>query len=148
MHEQRVEKNPDFIYLRDQMALTEKNKDRTVVSLNEKQRRNEQESLEASLLQLENERRKAKGLSLYDSYEDIDRLAGSDDEDATEGADAGEAANDDEEEGDLVSFSALSRSEINPDKDPFLNEAGHILVDFIEQLESMDEQDRDRVANW
>jgi len=147
LHEQRVKKNPDFIYLRDQMALTEKNKDRTVVSLNEKQRRNEQESLEASLLKLENERRKAKGLSLYDSYEDIDRLAGSDDEGDTEGADTEEAANDDEE-GDLVSFSALSRSEINPDKDPFLNEAGHILVDFIEQLESMDEQDRDRVANW
>ncbi|WP_024460487.1 carboxy terminal-processing peptidase [Marinimicrobium sp. LS-A18] len=148
LHEQRVEKNPDFIYLRDQMALTEKNKDRTVISLNEEQRRNEQESLEASLLQLENERRKAKGLSLYESYEDIDRLAGSDDEDATEGTDTEEAANDDEQEGDLVSFSALSRSEIHPDKDPFLNEAGHILVDFIEQLESMDEQDRDRVANW
>lgn len=147
LHEQRVKKNPDFIYLREQMALTEKNKDRTVVSLNEKQRRNEQESLEKALLQLENERRKAKGLSLYESYEDIDRVASGDEEEASDGADTEEAANDDEE-GDLVSFTALSHSEINPDKDPFLNEAGHILVDFIEQLESMNEQDRDRVANW
>lgn len=147
LHEQRVKKNPDFIYLREQMALTEKNKDRTVVSLNEKQRRNEQESLEKALLQLENERRKAKGLSLYESYEDIDRVASGDEEEASDGTDTEEAANDDEE-GDLVSFTALSHSEITPDKDPFLNEAGHILVDFIEQLESMNEQDRDRVANW
>lgn len=155
LHERRVQKNPDFIYLTEQTALTEENQDRTVVSLNEKQRRAEQEDFEQALLALENQRRKAKGLSLYEDYEDIDRVAVSDDDDGAD--DAGEktesaeaAANDDDagDESDLVSFTALSHSDINPEKDPFLNEAGHILVDFIETLESMSEQDRDRVANW
>ncbi len=145
IHEQRVKKNPDFIYLRDQMALNEKNKNRTVISLNEEKRRAEQESLESELLRLENQRRKTKGLSVYESYEDIDRVEDDEEPQAEGGTD--EAANDDEED-DLVSFTALSHSEINPEKDPFLNEAGHILVDFIEQLESMNEQERDSVANW
>lgn len=160
-HEKRVAQNPDFIYLRDQMALMARNDDKKEVSLNEKTRRAEQEALESQLLALENQRRKAKGLSLYESYEDIDRIA-DEDEDGSEGEESsaeaandaegdvenGQANKDSDEEDDLVNFSARSHGKIDPEKDPFLNEAGFILIDFIEQLEAMNEKERDRVANW
>ncbi|WP_051235657.1 carboxy terminal-processing peptidase [Marinimicrobium agarilyticum] len=155
-HEKRVAQNPDFIYLREQMELMARNDDRKEVSLNEKARRAEQEKLESQMLALENQRRKAKGLSLYESYEDIDGIDdeqnGSEDESATDEAanddDSDTAKKDSDEEDDLVNFSARSHSEIDPEKDPFLNEAGFILIDFIEQLEAMNEKERDRVANW
>lgn len=165
MHEKRVTQNPDFIYLRDQMALMARNDDKKKISLNEKERRAKQDALQAQLLALENQRRKAKGLSLYESYEDIDRIAGDEEAKTEDGETSKEAANDpgkasesaetgkaseenSEEESDLVNFSAQSHGEISPKKDPFLNEAGFILIDFIEQLEAMNEKERDRVANW
>ncbi|MGD8177065.1 carboxy terminal-processing peptidase [Marinimicrobium sp. ARAG 43.8] len=145
-HESRVTQNPDFTYLNGQMTLTRKNKDRKVVSLNEQARLKEQETFEEKLLALENQRRKAKGLSLYESYDDIDGVA--DDTQSDEEGSNDEAANDDGMEEDLVDFTAQSHSKIDPEKDPFLNESGYILIDFIELLSDMDEQERNRVANW
>jgi len=144
-NEQRLSRDPDFNYLRDQTALMEKSRDRKEVSLQLSTRQQEQKELETQLLELENTRRRAKGLSTYDDYEQISRL-----ERGAEEEETSEEASDDEDkpEEDLVNFAAHSYSEINPGKDPFLNEAGHILVDFIKQLEAMDDEDRDKVANW
>lgn len=146
-HSERVEKNPDFTYLRQQTELMNRNNDRTRVSLNEEKRREQQQELEEQMLALENQRRKAKGLPVYENYEQINRLDGNEEE-----LESGEeAANDDSPDtpgDDLVDFTVGSRGEITPDKDPFLNEAGQILVDFIEQLEAMDKSERDQIANW
>lgn len=138
-HNQRIQKNPDFIYLQKRRALLEGVNDEDSISLSEKSRLEQKNALEAKLLALENQRRKAKGLNPYESFDAID------DEDTGKTADASESET--QSEDDLVDFSAQSHSEINPEKDPFLTEAGHIMVDFIEALKAQ-RQDDQRIANF
>ncbi|MFQ3170690.1 MAG: carboxyl-terminal processing protease [Oleispira sp.] len=63
-HQNRIETNPDFIYLNNQKDLMIKLRKRTDITLNEKQRKQEREDNEKERLNIENIRRKAKGLEL------------------------------------------------------------------------------------
>jgi len=63
-HQNRIETNPDFIYLHNQKDLMTELRQRTDITLNEKQRKQEREDNEEQRLAIENKRRKAKGMEL------------------------------------------------------------------------------------
>ena len=60
-HEARSDKDAEFTYIRDRLALTQKLMNEKTVSLNEQDRRARHDEIEAKQLALENTRRKAKG---------------------------------------------------------------------------------------
>merc|ERR1712000_503957 len=62
--------SPDLSLLREQKALIEQLRDQTQVSLNEKTREQERQQNDDKRLQIENERRKAKGLELLSSLDE------------------------------------------------------------------------------
>lgn len=64
LHDKRVEKNPDFIYLNDQIKFLKELRNDTSISLNIKMREKERKNNEDRRLSLENKRRQAKGLPL------------------------------------------------------------------------------------
>ena len=102
----RSEKNPDFVYLEDQIALAQATRDIDELPLNEKARVALRESQEAKALAIENKRRKAKGEELLSSL---------DEEESEEQAESDDAA--EEEEGS--------------EEDVLLSEAGNVLVDAL-----------------
>ncbi len=106
-HQKRIENDPDYVYLSDQIALSKRFAELEQLPLNESQRRAMREQDEADRLAIENNHRKAKGLPLLDALE-------SDDETAEE-ADAG----------------ADSEEESDPRNDFLLTETANILIDAI-----------------
>lgn len=126
-HNARLKTDPDFIFLREQMKLMEENNLKKTQSLRKATREAEQQQLEARMLEMENNRRKVKGLELYTSYADIRA--------------EGEAK---EEEEESVS---PETKKIDPANDPFLQEAGQIIADFIGELKKQEKSDV-RVANF
>ncbi len=110
LHEKRAQTAPDFKYLIETNKLIETRRQITEVSLNENTRRQEKEELESAQVALENQRRKAEGLPLINSIDEIDeKILGGDD---TEVDTAEEDKNDQR-------------------PTPLLTETGNILVDFI-----------------
>lgn len=117
-HQERVKTDPDFIFLREQMALIDENKQKKEISLRRATREAEQAALEQRMLDMENRRRQAKGLEPYKSYADIKS----------------------EEESDEDSAAiATTRAKIDPENDPFLQEAAQVLADFITELKRQEE---------
>lgn len=104
LHQKRIEHNPDFRFLREQKTLISELREQTKVSLNEKIREQERKANDDKRLALENERRKAKGLPLLSSLDD--------EESADSEADSGKKTE-------------------KPEEDALLQEAGHILVDYM-----------------
>ena len=104
-HQNRIEHNPDFRFLREQKALITELRQQTQVSLNEKVREQERKANDDKRLKLENERRKAKGMTLLTSIDDEE----------TDNAAEAEKKDDKKPEED----------------DALLIEAGHILVDYM-----------------
>lgn len=78
-HENRVAKNPDFIYLMHRIELMDNLRKRNAVSLNETQRRSEKVEVEQTLLAFENERRKARGEPLLKTYKELENAELEDD---------------------------------------------------------------------
>lgn len=60
-HAQRMQADPEFVYVLDQRALSEEQRKRRTLSLNEDTRRAEQRDIERRSLAIENARRKAQG---------------------------------------------------------------------------------------
>lgn len=112
-HEERVAKDPDFRFLKEQLAAIEKYRDRKYLSLNIAKRKKEREEQKALQLAMENRRRVAKGEKPLDVLKD-DELDTPDDLLISPDTEA-------ENEGE----------EKDKRPDPLLNEAGHILVDAI-----------------
>ena len=70
-HESRIKNNPDFVYFQ---AIADRNKlfaERTHISLNEQERRDEKSEDDKWRLNLENDLRKAKGKELANDLEII-----------------------------------------------------------------------------
>ena len=105
--QERSGKNPDFIYLEDQIALAAATREITELPLNEQARKALRESQEAKALAIENKRRKARGEELLTS---LDEEAGETDE---------------ESEADL------DAEEQDPKDDVLLMEAGNVLADAL-----------------
>lgn len=100
-HEQRTKNNADFIYKRERLQLSKQLMQDTLLSLNETQRRQQQQSIEQQQLELENKKRQAKGEHLLDKIET--------DEEHLETAD----------------------SKKEPVEDAYLTEAAMIMLDWI-----------------
>ncbi|MFV3288076.1 carboxy terminal-processing peptidase [Pseudomonas sp. NY11955] len=101
-HEARSDKDAEFTYIRDRLALTQKLMNEKTVSLNEQQRRARHDEIEAKQLALENIRRKAKG------EEPLKELK-KEDEDALPTED----------------------ENTKPEDDAYLSETGRILIDYL-----------------
>ncbi|MBC3435361.1 carboxy terminal-processing peptidase [Pseudomonas sp. BW16M2] len=101
-HEARSDKDAEFVYIRDRLALTQKLMNEKTVSLNEQQRRARHDEIEAKQLALENVRRKAKG------EEPLKELK-KEDEDAL----------------------PAEPDDTKPEDDAYLSETGRILLDYL-----------------
>ena len=102
-HTERVADNPDFAYLRRLAERIKRNAETASLSLNEEVRRREMAEEEAWRLELENALRSAKGEPLLKSLDDLE-------------------AEDDP---------AALEEDVDDDADPWLAEAGEVLVDLI-----------------
>ncbi|MGC1333089.1 carboxy terminal-processing peptidase [Pseudomonas sp.] len=101
-HDQRTDKDAEFIYIRDRLALAEKLMNEKTVSLNEADRRAQHADIEAKQLALENARRKAKGEAPLKEMK-------KEDEDAM----------------------AAEPDKTKPEDDAYLAETGRILLDYL-----------------
>ncbi len=127
-HNSRLKTDPDFVFLNEQMQMMEEIKAQKFQSLRKATREAEQAAQEARVLEMENRRRKIKGLPAYESYADIR---------------AQDEAKEEAEE------ARAETTRIDPANDPFLQEAGQVLADFITQLQhQVDEEGSSRVANF
>ncbi|QXI39730.1 carboxy terminal-processing peptidase [Pseudomonas xantholysinigenes] len=101
-HDARSDKDAEFVYIRDRLALTQKLMNEKTVSLNEQERRARHDEIEAKQLALENTRRKAKG------EEPLKELK-KEDEDAL----------------------PAEPDDSKPEDDAYLSETGRILLDYL-----------------
>ena len=85
LHKQRVMENPDFRFLSKRIAFLEENRLKTRTSLQETERKLEQDKMKKQFLDMENERRKAKGQPLYKDYAELE--AAEKDKDGNDDAD-------------------------------------------------------------
>jgi len=112
-HDARIAKDPDFAYLRDEIALAEKYDAMKTLSLSESVRVAERKQQREAELALENRRRAAKGMPALASVDELkDKDAESGIENAASGAEAPTDAKDEA-------------------PDALLTESGEILLDAI-----------------
>lgn len=107
-HEARTHENPDFVFTRDRLALTQELAHETTISLNEEKRRAQQEGIEKRQLALENRLREAKG---------EEPLAKLEQEDET--------------------TPVIEEKKVKPEDDAYLSESGRILLDYLGLQEAM-----------
>ena len=115
-HQERMAQDPDFVFLNKQSAMFKEAAAKKEVSLRLATRQEEQKQMEKRALEMENQKRIAKGEKPYADYAALK---------AANGGDDSEDAKPKEDD-----------KEINPKEDPYLMEAGHILVDFIDQIKT------------
>lgn len=113
-HQQRLQQDPDLVYLNDELALIKQRREIKELSLNEETRRAETKEYDNTLLSLENKRRVAKELPAYASVEEWRKQTTPDE-------------NLDDEESDQPEEDTRVLSE----KDPILYEVGNILADYM-----------------
>lgn len=114
-HANRIENDPDFIYLKERKTLLDEVIGRDSISLNEKTRIKQKKNIEQRSLSIENKRRLAKGLTLFSNY-DAFKI-------------------DEEKRGDERAARA-GTTQIDTEEDAILKEAGNVLKDFTELLQS------------
>ncbi len=112
-HQSRISNHPDFIYLNERKELLQSINEKDTISLQEKQRLQEKNDVEKISLDIENKRRKAKGLTVYKDFEEYKEES--------------------EKESDRLAASA-GKTVIDTKDDAILTETGHILKDFIDLL--------------
>ncbi|MEO0443947.1 MAG: carboxy terminal-processing peptidase, partial [Pseudomonadota bacterium] len=112
-HEVRTQKDPDFIFLTQQKDLLDEYDNRPTISLKESIRLTQKAQLELTTLNLENKRRKAKGLSTFKNYEALKQY---------------------NEDKSKSRASTAGTTVIDTEDDAMLREAGYILKDFTELL--------------
>jgi len=109
LHEKRVNQDPDFIHLTKTNDLIESRRQQKEISLNEKTRRAEKKELETIQINLENDRRKALGMELISSLDELD--------DPIKDGESEEEAEPEDKKKDGPT--------------PLLTETGNILIDFL-----------------
>ncbi len=113
-HQERMAQDPDFVFLNQQSAMFKEAAAKKEVSLRLATRQEEQKQMEKRALEMENQKRIAKGEKPYADYAALKAANGGDEDENTPPKEADK--------------------EINPKEDPYLMEAGHILADFIGQI--------------
>jgi carboxyl-terminal processing protease len=112
-HDARIQQDPDFIYLTEQKSLLDEVANKEMISLNESKRLKEKQELETATLALENKRRQLKGLAIFEDYEKF---------------------KENNEEKNKERESNAGTTVIDTEDDAMLQEAAHILKDFVELL--------------
>lgn len=107
-HAQRTKHNPDFVFSHERLVLSKALMKDTVVSLNEEKRRAEQDKIDQQQLAMENKRRLAKG----EKAMQLKELKKEDEDLAAE-------------------LEKEKKNKQKPEKDAFLVETGHILLDWL-----------------
>ena len=102
LHQARAVNDPDFVFSRERLALSQQLMKETRLSLNEADRRAQQTQIEQRQLALENARRQGKGEELLKELEKVD-------EDAI----------------------ATEQDPVKPEEDAYLVETGRILLDYL-----------------
>lgn len=105
-HEQRLREDPEFDYIRAQIAMLEENQSRESLSLKQGQREKEQREWEQRRLAVENAVRKSRGEKPVKDFDALQKL---------------------EEERML----ALQSGEESSEPDPYMDEAAAIMADLI-----------------
>ena len=119
-HQERMAQDPDFIFLNKQSAMFKEAAAKKEVSLRLATRQAEQQQMEKRALEIENQKRIAKGEKPYADYAALKKANGGDDDE-----DAPPKETD---------------KEIKPKEDPYLMEAGHVLADFIDQIKAPEQK--------
>lgn len=134
--EERAANDPDFAYVRAQIARIMENRDRNLLPLSESKLLAEREEEDAWRLQAENARRLAKGL---EPLADIEALDAEQAEDADGGELVGDAESDAlnedlaaDEAGDAAAADVAAGEDEADEPDPYLVESGRILMDLVE----------------
>mgnify|MGYP000495320908 FL=1 len=141
-HQSRIESNPDFIYLHNQKELMTELRQRTDITLNEKKRKQEREDNEKQRLEIENKRRKAKGMELLTELKSDDDSDKQDakkkkektDEENKDEKDIADAKSDVDSSENQSAENKSSEDESNEEEkepDALLMETGNILVDLM-----------------
>lgn len=114
-HNERVKADPEFVYVQQQAAFYDELNNKKIVSLKLATRQQEQKLIEQRTLDIENQKRKAKGEPAYANYADFK---------------AKELKKDEDESAEP------KKKDLEPEKDPYLVETGKILGDFILQTKN------------
>lgn len=122
-HQTRVQADPDFVYLTDQVAMAAETRELKQLPLSEQERRALRESQEAQALAIENKRRIAKGLEPFDSLRDEEDMVALEDDSAE---------------------SEMPEAEEEEDSDVLLMETGRILADAVTLSKSLPAQTASR----
>lgn len=115
-HEKRIANDPDFIYINAEIAKALENKEKNTLTLNEEKLMAERRAEDEWRLQIENQRRIAKGQEPLPDIEALKAENGGD-EDGIDGISEQLADAEDDEK--------------KKDADPYLLESGRILLDLI-----------------
>lgn len=113
LHKKRVNSNPDFIYINERKALINSTNSKKLVHLKEEKRLEEKADIEKKSLSIENKRRKAKGQTIFKTFEELTEYEKKKSEERS--ANAGTTT-------------------IDIKDDAILKEAGYILKDFVDLL--------------
>lgn len=105
-HLKRIQDDPDFIYLQDQLALQQQMRLRDTISLNEAKRIAERQENQQRLLAIENRRREAKHMETLGSLDELEQQEDGQDENEDEPQRGG------------------------PDDDIYATEAAQVLLDM------------------
>jgi len=105
-HVYRQSKDPDLVYLNQELSLLRERRKEDSISLNESVRRDEMAKYDTTLLTIENQRRQSKGLEPYATIEEWRESRSPEDDDTRD----------------------LS------ERDPLLYETGNILADYLSLL--------------
>ncbi len=141
-HQQRIARDPDFVYLVDQLALSNSWDADKAVSLNMAKRRARNKDWDTQQFLLENKRRRLKGLELHADVsawkaanKDEEELVVDTQDTPVDGEGASDNANGflDGAEGQ-EDKAKVDEEENIAESDPMLQEAGHILADHIRLL--------------
>jgi len=141
-HQQRIARDPDFVYLVDQLALSNSWDADKAVSLNMAKRQARNKDWDTQLFLLENKRRRLKGLELHADVaawkaanKDEEELVVDTQDTPVDGEGASDNANGflDGAEGQ-EDKAKVDEEENIAESDPMLQEAGHILADHIRLL--------------
>ena len=133
-HTKRRRSDPDFVSLVDKIELSDNWDSQKTLSLNLEKRRLRSESWDKQLFEIENRRRQAKGLDIFEDLESW-RSSGEEKEDSVDQ----DISNTEE----LAASTAIEDEENILEEDPMLYEAGNILGD---QIMMMTEHNQSKLA--
>ena len=122
LHNERVKKNPEFLYQNAAYEYRKTSRNADYVSLNDSDRRSQKDDRDNFWLNLENEKRAALGRALLTSLSDVEGTGDQNQKEA-EGPDRSEPSS---------AAENIEKTESKLEKqDPFLLEAGNIVIDLI-----------------